>query len=475
MVKKLLVCFAILLQLSAAAVALRYLLPRTGSDSIYIDGKGYSRDSTVLDLSGGPVGQWERLMELPQLQYLNLRNTGLTPEEYDAICAALPDCEITWSPYFQGQYYPDTTTTLTVERLSDEDLDILEYFPHLSVIDASGCRDYPQITALCSRFPNCSIFYNIFLSGEHWAPDATNLVLPDADVAAVRSQLPYLPDARQILFTGTLPTMSEIEELQQEFPDITFLWQVNVCGKTVDGAATELDVSGVPMTDSSAVEAALPYLPNLQKVVMCDCGLSNEAMDTLNRRYEDILFVWSVDIGPYLRIRTDTTAFIPVKNNVWVNDADCYNLRYCTEMVCLDLGHMDLTQCDFVAYMPKLKYLILADTHITDLTPLTDLKELIFLELFLTWVRDYTPLTTCTALEDLNLGYTFGDPDVIRTMTWLKRLWWSGGGGARAGLAASMPDTQVHLSAGSSTGEGWRKGQNYYDMRDMLGMGYMSH
>ena len=475
MAKKLLISLALILQIAAGAVLARHFLPLAGNDYITIDGNRYLRSSTYLDLSGGPVDQLERLTELTGLRRLNLRGTGLTPAQYEGLRAALPECEIQWSPYFQGKYYPDTTTSLTIAHLSREDAALLEYFPYLSSVNAAGCSDYAQLMALQERLPDCAVFYDVTLSGEAWSQDAVNLVLPDADPAAVMEQLRFLPQVEQVLFTGTLPLMHELSALMTAYPDIKMLWQVDVCGVIADMSATELDLSGIALDSVAQVEAVLPYLPRLQKVIMCDCGISNEEMDALNRRHPDIQFVWSVNIGPYLRVRTDITALIPVKHGVWVDDEDCYNLRYCTEMVCLDLGHQDLTRCDFVAYMPKLKYLILADTHISDLTPLENCKELIFLELFLTWVRDYSPLLGCTALEDLNLGYTYGDNSIIAQMTWLDRLWWSGGGGSRAILAPALPDTQIHLTSGSSTGEGWRKGQNYYDMRDMLGMGYMTH
>lgn len=473
--KKLLIALAIIIQLAAAAVLIRAWQYYAPGDYITIDGNRYHRGSRHLDLSGGPVGQVERLAELTSLETLNLRNTGLTARQYADLSAALPDCEIRWSPYFQGRYYPDTTTSLAVTHLSDGDVALLDSFPNLRTVNAQGCRDYDQLLALQQRKPGCQVYYDVTLGGEHWAQDARNLVLPDVNPELLMEQLRYLPQAESVLLTGKLPSLSRIAALQEAYPQIEILWQVEYGGVTADPSATELDLSGIPVESLAEIEALLPYLPRLQKVIMCDCGISNEEMDALNRRHEDILFVWSVNIGPYLRIRTDTTAFIPVKHGVWVDDGDCYNLRYCTEMVCLDLGHMDLTRCDFVAYMPHLKYLILADTHISDLSPLADCRELVFLELFLTWVRDYSPLLGCTALEDLNLGYTYGDSNIIAQMTWLDRLWWSGGGGSRAILVPALPDTQINLTSGSSTGEGWRTGQHYYDMRDMLGMGYMTH
>jgi len=59
-------------------------------------------------------------------------------------------------------------------------------------------------------------------------------------------------------------------------------------------------------------------------------------------------------------------------------------------------------------------------------------------------------------------------------MPWLKRLWWSPAAGKEPALSQALPDTLVNVTTGSSTGGVWRKGQNYYDMRDLLGMYYMT-
>lgn len=473
--KKIVITLALIIQLAAAAVLIRHFLFITPGDFVTIDGSRYRRDSAYLDLSGGPVDQLDRLAEFTALKKLNLRNTGLTAGQYDALREAFPDCEIQWSPYFQGKYYPENTTSLTITRLTEEDIALLDYFPELRTVNAAQCPDYAQLMALQQRRPACAVFYDVTLGGQQWGQDARQLVLESVNPAALMERLSYLPRVESVLLTGDLPSLSEIAALEDAYPNIEFLWQVEIHGVVADVTTTELDLSGIPLDSPAEVEQALPYLPRLRKVIMSDCGISNEEMDALNRRHENIQFVWTVNIGPYLRIRTDTTAFIPIKHGVWVDDEDCYNLRYCTEMVCLDLGHHDISRCDFVAYMPKLKYLILADTEVSDLSPLAGRKELIFLELFLTPVRDYSPLVSCTALEDLNICYTYGNSAPLTQMTWLDRLWWSYGNANRALLRQSLPDTQLNFTTGSSTGAGWRKGQNYYDMRDMLGMGYMTH
>ncbi len=475
MKKKLLIVFVLLIQLAAAVVLLRHFGLLPGGDTITIDGTPYPRNSTYLDLSGGPVDELEKLPQFHQLTQLNLRDTGLTAAQYDTLKAAMPDCQIQWSPFFQGSYYPEDTTRLVIRELSDEDILTLDYFPNLRHISAALCRDYPQLAALRQRRPECDIFYQVLLDGELRDHDTRIVTLSDADIRQLRDALPYLPQIEHLFFTGKLPAMEDLSGLAADYPAIELQWQVELGGVIANWDVTEWDISNVPVDDVAQVEALLDYFPKLERVIMCDCGVPNEEMDALNRRYDDIRFIWSVNIGPRLRLRTDTTALIPVKWDVWVRDEACKNLKYLTDMVCLDLGHQKITNCDFVAYMPKLKYLLLADTKISDISPIANHEELIYLELFMTNVTDYTPLLTLTNLEDLNLCYTYGSMDTIAQMTWLKHLWWSPDRGVKGDyLAPYLPNTVINTTTPSSTGEGWRELQNYYDMRDMLGMWYMT-
>ena len=294
--------------------------------------------------------------------------------------------------------------------------------------------------------------------------------------AQLEAVLPWYPELARIDLRGSSLQEQEIQTLADKFPGITFLFDMTIAGITVSTDAEEIDISGHALENVSQIEEVLPYFPNLKKVVMCGCGIDNETMDALNRRYEDIRFVWSVYMGPIL-LRTDATWFMPFKWGAQVTTEDLYNLRYCTDMVCIDIGHMAVSSCEWAAYMPNLKYLLMADTQVSDLTPLKDLKKLIYLELFLTQVTDLSPLVGCTALEDINLCYTYGDPRPLLEIKTLQNIWWSGGWGLPTyahQFRQNNPDIRLEYNTLSSTGGGWRELQNYYDMRDLLGMGYMT-
>ena len=477
------------------------------------------------------------------IRQMDLRSEVLTPEDYEALRAELPECEILWNPLFQGAQYPTDTVSFSVSTLSREDLDMLAYFPSLGAIDATGCKDYDQLLALQEKYPGCDVTYSVTIGGKEYPNSAAKAELPDGDAAEVSGKLKYLPNLKSILFTGKLPALEEIRAVADAYPGIAVNWEAELYGRTLASDTSLLDLTDYPLESAAEVEAAIPYLPALktinlcgtgltdeaimglaatypeiefvwnitigkttfrsddveidisgnkmtpeeieawlpyltrvEKIVMCNCGIDNETMDALNRRYEDIKFVWSVYVGSK-SVRTDITSFIPFKLYVdYFVQGELYNLRYCTDLVALDLGHQRINTCEFVAFMPNLKYLIIADTQIMDISPLAGLENLEFLEMFLIYAQDYTPLLSLKNLKDLNLAWTYGDYKIIAQMPWLERCWWGGkwhNQETRDYLTEHCPNTLFEFDDGESTGSGWREGDLYYAMRDALGMFYM--
>ncbi len=442
----------------------------------FVGEERYEKTIESIDLSGQTVADLTQLQAFPGLKQIDLRDTGLTCDEYDLVKSWFPDADILWDIPFRSEYYDMDTESLTITDLSEEDMAVLPYFTALKSIDATNFRDYARINELKDRYPQLEVNYGIWLEDQSYAPDVTELQLANADIYQLEEVLPFFTRLEHVSFAGTLPAAENLKRLTQRYPDIEFYWQITVLGAVAEVYTTELDFSGVPMTATEELEAAVAYLPSLEKVLMLDCGLSNEEMHALNQRHENVLFVWNVVLNNLITLRSDATTFAPVVFGLHVWDEDLVNLKYCTELVVIDLGHMEITKCDFLAEMTKLEYLILVDTYITDISPVSNLKNLKFLEIFMSPVMDYTPLLGCTALEDLNICYTRGNPKTLEQMTWLKRLWVQRGGMSNeqyASLIAALPNTQVVMPFYGSTSDGWRQGYLYYEMRDLLGMPYL--
>ena len=408
------------------------------------------------------------------LRSLDLRGKGISIDYYLELKRQLDLCDIQWDVPFQGGFVDADSRELTVTSLTDADVELMDYFTELTHVDASQCRDYPQLLALQQRHPDCVVAYRVTIGGTEYPQDTRELTTAGLTEAEA-GLLCYLPQLESLHLVEPSAPAEAVFALTETLPGLTVSCEAQVLGRTVTDEDTELDFTGIPLSDTGELEQKLSYFPKLEKVIVSDCGLDNETLAAARDRVrEQYKLVWTVQCGK-LTVRTDDTYFMPVKYRVYYfHDEDAYNLRYCEDMLCIDLGHMSIHNIEFVRFMPHLKYLILAHSTILDISPISDCKELVFLELDWTGVKDYTPLLGCTALEDLNLGNTYGSMEPIVQMTWLKNLWWLGRSASfYAELSEALPDTHKEFYAKHTVGNGWRKLQNYYDMRDLLGMEYM--
>lgn len=481
-------------------------------------------------------------------EVLDLRHLELTAEDLEELRTQLPGKQIIWNVPFQGLQHSQTQE-LQISSLTMEELELLDYLPELTFVDASGCTDYEVLEALQARRPECEVDYQVTVGGIGWDESSESLDVKDPDMDELERQLPYLKKLTELRLYGQLPEAEELFRLRDSFPHIDILWVLEVGSQTVECTAetldlsgtalsyeealrtlsllpqlkeadmrgcgltdeemmsladsfpecfliwemeafdqtfstdiTELDIAGFEMETPEPIEQLLPYLKKLEKVHMSHCGLDDETMDALNKRHPSVRFVWSVYIKGFY-IRTDSTYFYPYKLNteLYLGTQDLYPLRYCTDLICIDIGHQTAVHnCDWAAYMPELQYLIIAHTSITDLSPLVNCKKLKYLEIFMLDLKDYSPLLELTALEDLNMGCTYADPAPIAKMTWLKNLWWFDAyaygkpcSGAEELLAEALPNTVQKYRIEHSTAGGWRKLDGYFEMRDIMGMFYL--
>lgn len=504
-------------------------------------------------------------------QFLNLRGKEISLEEYEKLSAKLPDCDIYWDVPLSDGLFPENTQILNLQNLTNQDVDAIGVFENLLLVKAENCTDYAQLDQLRQRYPGLAVQYNVYVGGGSWPYDAREVTLtsltdedisllayfPDlevvqagkcGDLARVEklkaaypnltvsttitlggqefdenstevkatgvtveeaATLKYLPKVTSVHLTDPEMTLEELFAAKAELPNIQFTWETTVSGTPIQGDAKEVELTGLTV-DVEELKKALSYVPDLESVFLNDCTVDNEAMAALREQMRsEYKVVWTVDCGP-LTVRTDATYFYPTGEKVYYFfDEDAANLVYCEDMICIDLGHMSIKNVKWLKGMPKLKYLILAHTQVSDLTGIENCKELVFLELDWSIVKDYTPLLGCTALEDLNISKTYAPIEPILEMTWLKHLWAIDRGaetqmllretfGDTEALAYGITETEtedetdteaeeetepqtepenqtiLYLQGEYTVGGIWRKLPNYYAMRDALGAEYMN-
>lgn len=444
---------------------------------IVIDDVKYRRDTTSEDLSGKEISEFEKLTELTQLESIDLTGTGISIEQHDLLQAALPECQISWDVPFQGGFVNWAVTELDLADLTAEDLDVLTYFPQLTSLRAVECRNYPVIMDLMERYPDLEVTYTVEVQGKIYAlTDDTMDINSPASIDELMEKLRYLPGITTVNLTGQLPANEELLKLQQAYPEITFVFDFEIFGLTVNTLDEFVDLSNIKMTSTEEIDAIMPHFYNLKQIDMVNCGLKNADMDALNKRYFDTDIVWTVNVCG-VTLRTDARHFMPVQYHCGgASGTQCYNLRYCNKMEVVDLGHYGTNNVNFVEYMPNLKCLLICEAFVNDATGISNCTSLEYLELQCTQIYDLWPLTNLTNLRDLNLAQVpWSDITPLAQMTWLDRLWFPHNYLGREGrefLREALPNTMVIFHSTGHTTSGYRFTPRYYMQRDILGMYY---
>lgn len=455
----------------------------------YIPFHGNLYDSTTDRLSIATLSEEDiAILELfPNLTVLDAEDCQNYPELLQ-FSQKRPACDVRYLITLGGTTFESNTRVATVSNPDiPELLENLKYLPHLQKLYLDGQMPASgQLEELVKQYPQVDIRWELPFGDRTLSSRLTDLNVAGTPMTydEFEEMLQYFPNTTRVDMRGCGLTDSEMIKLADTYPDIFFIWEITIGELQISTDSEEVDISGQVLQSTSEIEDLLPYFRNVKKVVMSHCGFDDETMDALNKRYEDIRFVWSIKVQN-VYIRTDTTFFYPFKYNrdMKVNNADLYPLRYCTDIVAVDIGHMwGVTDCEWAAFMPELTYLILVETQITDLSPLVNCKKLAFLEIFKTQIKDYSPLIQCTSLVDINMCRTYGDYRPLLQMPWLQTVYWNGiagtvgfpCSGAEKVLPEALPNTRFvfHLFSNSFY-NGWRDLDNYKRMRDVMGMFYL--
>lgn len=477
----------------------------------------------TLDMRGSTVTDFEPIESLTALERLDVRdNYAFTQAARDALADALPDCAIRWSvPVKQSHFdsdaeevdlrqlqlstdelrelfarYPDKRFAYRVPLLGEryapdtEALDLRGKTPDaaaiedalmlLPAVDAIDLRGVPAsaqtVAALSDAFPDIDFKFTFDVPQGELTTDDTEIRVTGGydELMAYVDFIDYMPNLVKVDAGEIELTSAQVDEIQTHANGKKVLYGLEVFGKKVTSDVTELNLDGVPVPDVAAMEACIARLPNLTKVSLLDSGLTQDECGQLFDAHPDIKFVFWIEFGHY-KIRTDVTAFSTLLgdgNRYGYNDKTFEPIRYCTDLMMLDLGHNHLTNIENFKNLTKLRVLILADNEITNIDPIAGFTDLEFCELFLNDITDMSPLTGLEKLMDLNVFYNpLGENyKVLKSMTWLDRLWIGGcrlSSGMIKDLRSALPNTKINTEGRGSTGKGWRKHSHYYTLQQM--------
>lgn len=462
---------------------------------IAIGGKTFDGESEKIvtaDFTAGDIPAFARLENLASADVSACSDISAIL----ALRAALPEVRVFWTVPLAGESFDGDSENIIVPDASEEELRAaLVRLPELKTLTLTGSMfSLESQLALKKEFPSVSFVWDVTLAGKTFVSDAlaldfTGTPLTEEDLSEIGAALVLLPDAKSVTLTACGLSEDALRTFSAAHPEILTIWETQLFGVKFTTDAEEIEFTDIPLTveDAAQIEDMLPYMPNLKKVVMLRCGISNEDMEEINLRHEDVQFVWMVQVYAY-GVRTDQTYFSIYNCEYFYGEYDhlADDLRYCHDMIAVDLGHMHLYgDTYFLTQMPHLQYLILSSAGPNPIPELGTLKELRFLELGKASFTDITMLSECTSLTDIDLMYkrvksdevAEADVQTLCKMTWLKRLYLGGNmynEEQMQRLYDSLPNTQIVIHNSPEWEQNrWREAEIYFEMRDALHMYYI--
>lgn len=397
---------------------------------VEIGGVTLQNTDDMLDLSGKTLDA-EALMRsiyfLPGLTTVDITDTNIGAAEGAALEARYPNIRFLRTiDLFGVQVNTDVTELdLTGATISNDGLllDALLPLKKMTSCDLTGQTiSFDTMDALRGKNPLVTFQFSFELFGQQLTPETTQLDLQGQTFLSaeeVAAGLLHLPDLAWCDLSGTGLSSEQMLLLQEEFPAVKLVWQVQV------GA-------WLLRTDI-------------------------EAFTTQNRKQ------FPGDAAIY----TDTGS-----HNL--TDADLAELAFCTDLVYLDLYGSQVSDLSFIEQLPKLRLLCIANNHITDISALSALAELEYLEIYMNAVSDFSPLAGLTKLASLNIARTaLGDISALSGMKQLKMLWLMNNKITKddlTKLADALPDCTIASRGSSSTSGDWHKIELYHTFEILTGL-----
>ena len=447
-----------------------------------------SREITVSDLSAEQV---QHLCLFDELERADLRGSSCG-REIAALQRELPDTELLWTVEVCGKHLESTETLLDLSDTALTSANIgaiaaaAESLPKLEAVDVrgTGLTD-ADIDALAEQLSGIALRYTVEIAGKQFASDAaeidlSNTPLDGQDVDALAMRLARLTVAETVDLHGTGLSVQAMETLYAALPDAMLLWTVPLYGRSFESDAESIDLSGMKkLKDFTEFHETVGFFRKLKTVDLSYCGASYEELDELNSSYPDIRIVWTVLLRGErtYHVRTDAKTFstaLKANPTKKLDDRSVAPIKYCTDLIALDLGHNKVRDLSILSGMKNLQYLILVGCDAVDISPLAELTELRYVELFANDIVDLTPLANKPNLLDLNLSNNeITDLSPLFTNPQLERLWISRNPlaeGQQEAAAAALPNCSFDYTAWNATGNGWRKHDRFYEMRNVFGL-----
>ncbi len=363
-----------------------------------------------------------------------------------------------------GNPIPNDATEASVSRINDASL--LAYLPALRALSVKEPLSADAAAAICAVRPDLVLSGVVTVGNKKIPTDVTELdasSYPPSLAEELAKAIPACAALTYIDLRGTDWTLDQADLLQRAKEGVRVDYTVTAFDRTFSLADEVVNFNKVKLQDRlDELKALLPYLCNVKRLDMENCGLSNEVLAELRDAYPTPKIVWRIYCGSFYTCRTDSI-MIRFSNPIderRLTDKTVDPIKYCNEVRYLDLGHNKFTRTDFLANMPDLEVVIIAVGPIEDISAIANCPKLEYCEFLSAKITDISALANCTQLEHLNISLNgIADISPLYGLKKLKRLWISRNPIPQEQIdhiRELLPDCVINTTTENPTGEGWR-------------------
>ena len=443
-----------------------------------------SEISDVISLETG-------LTKFKSLKGVDLGSYKMHVEDEPSLINAFPNVNFHYDKYvnIEGVDYPIDATEVSLSDHGYQDLDTLitklSYMPDVKTVTfGENHITHEDKILLGGEFPgvNFEVVEIYKICGKDIAADVTYIDISDCVLDAnILDELALFKKLEQVDLHNQPLAWEDRVAFAVAYPMVKFGWVVDYGDKEYDSTTTtEIDLSRKRLyeKDLQTLKELTWQIRGLEKLIVCDCGLSNETLGEFRKEIPAVNLVWRLSMGKW-RLRTDQVTFsvlIYKYDYERLRSKDIQVLKYCTDLKCLDLGHQSIVDISVIGeYLSDLRLLIMADNWINDLAPLSKCKHLHYLELFVNNITDISPLGELHELVDVNISYNrrLSDITPLLNSPMMERVWLESTSVSAESfdlLEATYPNAKVVrvVKGRPSVDQGWRDGcARYQQMMDM--------
>lgn len=349
------------------------------SATLTIAGTEVDRKAETLDLQSKGISDAESvksLKKLRSLRSLDLRGNPLEIEDFEALSAMLPECEILWSVPVGGERFDSDSTTLTVPGFSKADVNTLAYFKNLSVLDATGSKDYGALVEAQNAYPDVAFTWTVEAAGITFANDAESVLCPaETSLTETETLLSALPKLATIDLLNTKLMFENVEALMGQYPNVQFHVNKLLLNQKVDYLAEEATLEGTGAPNIAAITEALAGFPALTTLDMRTFDTTEGDVGAITAKYPALHVRWNVPLLEGLNVDSDSETLD--LRGYTVSDLTAFQqkLKLLTKLTYIDMCECGPTDEEMDAMrqaMPQIKFVWML--HIGKWNVRTDIK-----------------------------------------------------------------------------------------------------